>query len=442
MLPFYRLSSHNKFMLPKIIKLHKGIPNDASTAPPNNRSSILGFLIQFVAIAIVFFAIGFTLGQRKIDYSKKSFIPRITFTNQLPPKEQQVDFSLFWEVMKVLPEKYLDKSAIDGQKVLYGAISGMVRSLGDPYTAFLDPKQNEAIRSELSGTYEGVGIQIGFNKQNRLVVIAPLSKSPAEREGLKAKDLILKIGDKETFDLTLPEAVDLIRGPSGSRVKLLLQHEGESEPYEKEITRARIEVKSVEVKYQQGESGEIAIIKVTRFGDKTDGEWDAAVSEVLTKQIKGIIVDMRNNPGGLLSSSIHLASEFTRGTIVKQEFSDGSQTSMSADHQGKLLKTPLVVVVNDGSASAAEIFAGAIQDSRRGEIIGTKTFGKGTVQDVVDLPQGAGLHITIAKWLTPKGNSIHGNGITPDIIVELTDSDIEGEKDPQIEKAMEFLNGK
>ena len=179
--------------------------------------------------------IGFAVGQKKIEVEKRRFIPKITITNQLPPQSQQVDFSLFWKVFETLPDKYIDKTKIEGQKLLYGAISGMVRSLGDPYTAFLDPKQNEAVRSELSGTYEGVGIQIGFNEDKRLVVIAPLFGTPAQKAGVAPRDLILKINDRETFDLTLPEAVDLIRGPAGSKVKLLFSREGIDKPYEKEI---------------------------------------------------------------------------------------------------------------------------------------------------------------------------------------------------------------
>ena len=192
-------------------------------------SPFLNFFIQFLIVAVVFFAIGFAVGQKKISVERRGFIPQITVTNSLPSANQNVDFSLFWNVWETLPKSYIDKSAFDGQKLLYGAISGMVRSLGDPYTAFLNPEQNGAVKDELAGSYEGVGIQIGFNEDNRLVVIAPLKGTPAEKAGLLARDLILKIGDKDTTDITLPEAVDLIRGPAGSKIKLLLSHEGESE---------------------------------------------------------------------------------------------------------------------------------------------------------------------------------------------------------------------
>lgn len=406
---------------------------------PKKSSGILSFLIQTAFVAVIFFAIGFGLGQKKIEIQKKSFIPSITFTNQTYQKDQSVDFSLFWQVYEELPKKFLDKEAIDGQKLLNGAISGMVRSLGDPYTAFLDPKQNKSINDELSGSYEGVGIQIGFNKEKRLVVIAPLKGTPAEREGIKAKDLILKIDDKETYDLTLPEAVELIRGPKGSKIKLVLLHEGQEKSYEKEIERAQIDVKSVEVEYKQSKRrGEVAVIKVSRFGEKTDAEWDAAVNEIIAKKAGGVIVDVRNNPGGLLSSSVHLASEFVKGTVVKQESAGGQISSMGVDHDGRLLTIPMTVLINGGSASASEILAGAIKDNNRGKVIGEKSFGKGTVQDVVPFTGGSSLHVTIAKWLTPKGNSIHGEGISPDILVEVK-ADENDQNDIQLEKALEVI---
>lgn len=408
--------------------------------PKTPKYPLFNFLVQFLIVAVAFFAIGFAFGQKEIEIGSKGFVPKINVSGKLPPQEQNIDFSLFWDVFEVLPEKYIDKAAVDSQKLLYGAISGMVRSLGDPYTVFLDPKQNEAIRDELSGKYEGVGIQIGFNKDKRLVVIAPLRGTPAERIGLKPQDMILKIDEKDTFDLSLPEAVDLIRGPAGSQVKLVILRNSDSESFEVEIERAKIQVKSVEVEFRDGDGQEIAVIKVSRFGETTDSEWDGIVSQVLDRKVSGVVVDMRNNPGGLLSSSVHLASEFVRGNIVKQEFADGSVDVLKSDHSGKLLRVPMVVLVNGGSASASEIFAGAIQDKGRGKVIGEKTFGKGTVQDVVNLGGGSGLHVTIAKWLTPDGNSISSSGIEPDVVVEVPkDFIVSEDNDPQLEKALQLV---
>lgn len=402
-------------------------------------SSFFNFFFQFGIVAVLFFVIGFSLGQKKLEISRANFVPNITVENKLPPKDQNVDFSLFWQVFESLPDTYLDKTAVDGQKMMYGAISGMVRSLGDPYTAFLEPKQNDAVKDELAGSYEGVGIQIGFTKEKRLAVIAPLDGTPAQRVGIAPKDLILKIDEKDTFDLTLPEAVDLIRGQAGTKVKLTLQHEGADDPYELEVAREKITVKSVVLSFREENGKKIGIMKVTRFGETTDSEWDEAVNRVQIEGAKAVVVDMRNNPGGLLTSSVHLASEFVKGTIVKQQMADGSTSSLNADHTGELLNIPMTVLINGGSASAAEIFAGAILDNSRGKIIGEQSFGKGTVQDAVDLPGGAGLHITIARWLTPKGANIHDVGIKPDIEVKLTKEDREAEKDPQLDQALEEL---
>ena len=415
-------------------------PLQLRSSEGSSKSSFVSFLIQFLIVAVVFLLIGFVLGQKRIEVIRNGLVPHINVSNQLPPKDQNVDFSLFWRVFDELPKNYIDKTAINSQKMLYGAISGMVRSLGDPYTAFLDPKQNQAIQSEISGSYEGIGIQIGFNKDKKLTVIAPLRGTPAEREGILAGDLILQIDGKDASDLTLPEAVDLIRGSAGTKVKLLLSRKNVDKPLEKEVARATIDVKSVEIEFRQGKQGEIGIIRVSRFGEKTDSEWDGAVSQVLAKGVRGVIVDMRNNPGGLLSSSIHLSADFIKGTVVKQQFGNGSVKDLLTDHDGKLLQVRLVVLVNGGSASASEIFAGAIQDARRAQIVGEKTFGKGTVQDVIDLPQGAALHVTVAKWLTPRGNSIQDVGITPDIPVELTPADRDSNKDPQLDKALQLLD--
>lgn len=409
----------------------------SSKDPTRSSSGIFSFLLQFFVVGIVFFLIGYEVGQKKVEFVGNGAVPKLTIQNQTP-KNSTIDFSLMWDVLDKIPEKYVDKSAIDGNKLLYGAISGMVRSLGDPYTAFLDPKQNDAMKSELAGTYEGVGIQIGFNKDKRLVVIAPLSGTPAVKVGLKPKDLILKIGDRDTFDLTLPEAVDLIRGQAGTKIKLQMQHEGEDKPFDVEVERAKITVKSVEVSYKDLDSKKVAVIKVSRFGDTTDSEWDQAVKAVKSENVGAVIVDMRNNPGGLLESSIHLASEFGGGVIVKQQDSSGRVSSLSADHQGVFGKISMDVLVNGGSASAAEIFAGAIQDHGRGKIVGEKSFGKGTVQEPVDLPGGSSLHVTVAKWLTPDGHSIHGSGINPDVSVA-DKSDPNSDADPQLEKALEIV---
>lgn len=351
------------------------------------------------------------------------------------PADKNLDFSLFWIAWDRLAESYLDKSALKPQEMIYGAIKGMVASLGDPYTVFLPPEENEEVKEDLNGTFEGVGIQLGY-RDEQLAVIAPLSGMPAEKEGIRAGDLILRIDDKETIDITLPEAVNLIRGPKGTTVKLTLLHQGEKEPYVVTIVRATILVPSVEVDFLEED---IAHLKLMRFGDRTSDEWERAVSQILTHQptVKGIILDLRNNPGGYLSGSVFITSEFlSHGVVVKQEDASGRTESYPVDRTGKLLTQPLVVLVNQGSASASEIVAGALQEYKRAKIVGDLTFGKGTIQEAEDLPGGSGLHITTARWLLPSGASLDKNGIVPDNLIE---ENPETEEDEQLQEAIAIL---
>jgi len=351
------------------------------------------------------------------------------------PADKNLDFSLFWIAWDRLAESYLDKSALKPQEMIYGAIKGMVASLGDPYTVFLPPEENEEVKEDLNGTFEGVGIQLGY-RDEQLAVIAPLSGMPAEKEGIRAGDLILRIDDKETIDITLPEAVNLIRGPKGTTVKLTLLHQGEKEPYVVTIVRATILVPSVEVDFLEED---IAHLKLMRFGDRTSDEWERAVSRILTHQptVKGIILDLRNNPGGYLSGSVFITSEFlSHGVVVKQEDASGRTESYPVDRTGKLLTQPLVVLVNQGSASASEIVAGALQEYKRAKIVGDLTFGKGTIQEAEDLPGGSGLHITTARWLLPSGASLDKNGIVPDNLIE---ENPETEEDEQLQEAIAIL---
>lgn len=402
---------------------------------------ITGFLGQphqfwLIFVAILAFTLGFIAGQRNIANFQAPF--NIRFANTDKPKEVTVDFAPFWQVWQLISDKYLDKAKIDPQKLLYGAISGMVESLGDPYTSFLPPQDNKAVKEELSGSYEGVGIQLGF-RDKKLVVVAPLSGTPAQKAGILAGDAILKIDDKETEGLSLPEAVKLIRGAAGTAVTLTITRNGEEQPKEVRVAREKIQIKSVEVKFENLEIGEIATIKLIRFGEQTNDEWNKAIDEVIAHNAKGVILDVRNNPGGFLQGAVYIGSEFVSGKIVGQEQAGGQREFVSATRTGKLLKIPLVVLVNKGSASAAEIVAGALQEHKRSKLVGENTFGKGTIQDAQDLPDGSGVHITIAKWLLPSGENIDAVGIKPDIEVKVTKEDLEAGRDVQAQKAKEAL---
>lgn len=396
-----------------------------------------------VLIAILAFLLGWQLGHRDLEVQWQNFRPILRVDNKEPPKTVQIDFKLFWDTWDLVSRKYIDKKQIDPQKLLYGAISGMVEAIGDPYTVFLPPEAQKASKEELNGRFEGVGIQLGFNKEKRLVVIAPLEGTPAERSGIKPQDLILKIDKKETTAITLPEAVRLIRGQKGTKVTLtILRDDDEEEPREVILTRATIIVKSVSLKFVNTPTGKkIAHLKLQRFGERTEGEWNEAVSQILASSPQGLILDVRNNPGGFLEGAAFIASEFlSDGEVVIQEGSLGERFAYKVDRKGKILELPMIVLINKGSASASEIVAAALQDRKRAKLLGEKSFGKGTIQEAKDLPGGTGVHITTAKWLTPSGHWVNENdGLEPDVKVEMP-KDRDDKKDPQLEKALKLLD--
>lgn len=400
--------------------------------------SIRNFIL-ILSLSLLVGGIGYNLGQRQVAVSWKNFTPQVSVTNRTAPAPLSgVDFSLFWDVWGRLEKSYIDKKALDPQKMVWGAISGMVASLGDPYTVFLTPTQQKETKEELGGQFEGIGAQLGI-KDKKIVVVAPLKDTPAEKAGIRAGDWIAKVDGKDTAGWILPEAVSKIRGPKGTRVVLTIVHEGEEKPVEITITRDTILVKSVEWQEKKG----IAYLKLSRFGDQTSAEWEKAVGEIVLSyqkgKVKGLVLDLRNNPGGYLSGAVYIAGEFlTLGTqVVQQEQTGGTRQTYSVDRQGKLSSIPMTVLINKGSASASEIVAGALRDHNRAKLVGETSFGKGSIQEAQELTGGAGLHITTAKWLLPKGDWINGTGIKPDFEVKMDEKDATA--DPQLEKAIEIL---
>jgi carboxyl-terminal processing protease len=347
-----------------------------------------------------------------------------------PPEE--IDFSLFWEAYHKLQEKFVDKSKIDPKQIIYGAISGMVKSLGDPYTVFLTPEETKRFVEDVKGTFEGVGMEIGI-KKGQLQVIAPLEGTPAFRAGLKSGDKILKINDTPTVDLTLEQAVSMIRGPKGTKVRLTIYREGWEKEKEIEIVRDVIEVPSLRWEEKDG----IIYIRIYQFTEKATLDFAKAAIEISKSPSRKIILDLRDNPGGYLEVAQDIAGWFLEKgkTVVIEEFANGERKEYKSEGPSYFSDYKIVVLINGGTASGAEILAGALRDNLGILLIGEKSFGKGSVQELERLREGS-LKITIAKWLTPSGKQISDVGLEPDEVVKIPEGE---EKDLQLERAIEIL---
>lgn len=350
---------------------------------------------------------------------------------------EALDFSLFWEAYNKLQDNFVNGKNIDKQKIIYGAISGMVKALDDPYTVFFPPKEAKVFEEDVRGVFEGVGMEIGIRK-GQLQVIAPLEGTPAKRAGLRPGDKILKVDDTSTVDMTLDEAVRLIRGPKGTKVVLTIFRDTWDKSREIEIERTVIEIPSLSLEIRQDK---IAYLKLFHFSEKAATDFRKAAIEILNSDAQKIVLDLRNNPGGLLEVAQNIGGWFLqRGEIVAiEDFGNGKKTEFNSQGPSRLANYPIVVLINEGSASAAEILAGALRDNRGVLLVGTKSFGKGSVQTLEKLRDGSSLKITVARWLTPKGATLSGNGLEPDIKVEMTDEDFNQGKDPQLEKALEVI---
>lgn len=402
------------------------------------RKSFYRYLLIFffIFLLILSFWLGYSRGKNSPIADQSFPLAQTQIINKNSP-QKTADFSLFWKVWDLLKEKYVNKDSLDAQIMVYGAIKGMVQATGDPYSTFFNPAETKAFSQDLEGSFEGIGAELGI-KDDILTVIAPLSGSPAEKAGLRAGDKILKVNDKTTADMTIDAAVDMIRGKKGSEVKLIILRNSEDNVREVSIIRGTISIKSVEVEFK---SDNIAYLKITKFGDDTSREFDAATNQIISKNIKGIILDLRNNPGGFLDKSVDVASRtIPKGKlVVTEEDNTGKKDNLYTSGGDKLSSLPMVVLINEGSASAAEILAGALRDDRGIQLIGKKSFGKGSVQELIDLPGKSSVKITVAKWMTPNGDYIMEKGITPNIEVDLTQDDFDNNRDPQLDKALEVI---
>lgn len=348
-----------------------------------------------------------------------------------------VDFKLFWEVWNTLKRDYVDQNKLTEKKLFYGALSGLVGATDDPYSVFMNPEEAREFEEDLSGTFDGIGAEIGF-RDDVLTIIAPLEGMPAIKAGVRTGDKIYAIDGENAQDLSVEEAVKKIRGPKGTSVKLTLVREGSREPIDISIVRDTVIVKSVKTSFD--EKTGLFTIKLSNFNNDTDALFNQAVSEALIKKPRGLILDLRNNPGGYLDTAVLVASEWVKeGSIVTEEFGDGRRIEHVSRGSARLASIPTVVLVNEGSASASEIVAGALKDYGLAKLVGEKTFGKGSVQVLRQLEDGSVVKITTAKWLTPKGSYIHELGIEPEIMIEMSFEDYQANRDPQTDEAKKIL---
>ncbi len=409
---------------------------EESTTHKNNKSRkwIIAALIAFVVIGGAF-RIGYVAGSKGYTVDSKNF--KIVNKGETPT---EVDYSLLWDAIKIVQDKYIDAGNIDAQKILYGAIQGAVSSAGDEYTQFFDPKTFAEFRTELQGSFSGIGAEIG-DSENGIVVIAPLEGSPAEKAGLQAKDIILKIDNESTAEMTVEQAVNKIRGPEGSSVVLTLYREGRNAPFDVTLNRQKIEIKSVKLEYKEVSGRKVAVLKISRFGDDTEALLMNAIADIQRNNPAGIVLDLRNDPGGYLETSVAVASQWLEKgkLVVTEEHSEKDKTVFNSDGTNGLGKFKTVVLINGGSASAAEILAGALKDNGIAQLIGEKSFGKGSVQELVPFGpnKDMAVKVTIAKWITPGGQNLNKGGLEPDIKVELTEDDFKNNRDPQLDRALQ-----
>lgn len=411
---------------------------------PINIKRIVG-IVAVIILIVAALAFGYVTGlSQGVKTTKNIIVQGVTNPQK---NESSVSFDQFWEVWNILKTKYVSKDATgDNQKLLFGSISGLVNSLEDPYTTFFSPEEAKSFSDEISGQFGGIGAEIGLDAQGKLVVIAPLKDTPAQRAGLKAGDRITQIDTLDTTGLSSEEAVKRIRGERGTKVTLMIIHDEKEGEKKVEITRDIIQVPTLEFKLidttgKESSQGSIAYIKLDNFYEKAPSLFQQAAIKTLLLGAKGIVLDLRNNPGGYLDGAQSIAGWFLakNDVVVTEEFQDQSLTQkLVSQGPSSLENKPIVVLINKGSASASEILAGALQDHKKATLVGEKSFGKGTVQEVIPLKEGM-LKVTIAHWLTPNGNLIDKNGIQPDITFAEPASTTPAGADPWMDQAIKVL---
>ena len=414
----------------------------------NKRSKMRRFIFKLVYLLLIM-GVGFGVGiyasnkhevVRELGKKEVVYVGSVLGKYSSPAEgklSQDIDFELFWDLWDRIQASYVDQEELNEKKMFYGALEGLAQSLNDPYTVFMEPSKAKEFNEGLEGKFEGIGAEIGI-RDEVLTIIAPLDDMPAQKAGLMSGDKVLAIDSEVTSGITIDEAVKTIRGEKGTDVTLTVARKGMPETKDITITRGTIIVKSIRSELLEDES--IYKIKITNFNNDTKLLMDERVMEILKSEPKGLILDLRNNPGGYLEVAIEIASEWVEdGIVVSEQFGNGRKNDFLARGRARLQNVPTVVLVNQGSASASEILAGALRDYEIAKLIGTKTFGKGSVQSLEGLRDGSQLKVTVAKWLTPNGNNINNDGLEPDYEVGLDYKDFQDGRDPQLDAAIEFL---
>lgn len=346
-------------------------------------------------------------------------------------------FDLFWEAWHIIEQEFFGELP-DPKELTYGSIRGALRILDDSATILVEPMLSEDQMIDLRGTYEGIGAMVALDENDQVVIVSPFDGSPAMQAGVKAGDIVLKVDDVAVTGMPLGEAVRLIRGPKGSTVRLTIMREGKTEPLVIEVIRNEVALTTVVGMVMEDDIG---YVRISLFSERTSQELEETLRDLMEENLSGLILDLRNNPGGVFpSAAIEVTSQFLdEGVIVYQQFSDGREQTYSVNRGGLATDIPLAILVNQGSASNSEVVVGALQDHGRGVLIGEQTFGKGSVQRVHELSDGSSLHVTISRLLTPDRHPFHGEGLTPDIVVPFTEEDFNQGEDPQLERAIEYL---
>ncbi|PIR58096.1 MAG: hypothetical protein COU71_00480, partial [Parcubacteria group bacterium CG10_big_fil_rev_8_21_14_0_10_38_31] len=393
-----------------------------------------------IFLVVIILASGIFIGGAFFGYSNRPAVEKVTnLYGKEERKPAEVDFSPFWSAWELIDEKYpANGNKVTDQEKVWGAIEGLVASLGDPYSVFFPPSESKNFDIELKGQFGGVGIEIGI-RDEMLTVISPLKGTPADKAGMKAGDKIIKVDDTSTIKMPLDEVVNLIRGEIGTAVVLTVIRKDNDEPVEVKIVRETIKIPTLDT--EQKENG-IFVISLYNFSAGSANAFREALREFVLSGSDKLILDLRGNPGGFLDAAVDISGWFLpAGKVVAREHFGGGKDDFLYKSKGPDIfnNLPFVILVDQGSASASEIVAGALREHGVATLVGEKTFGKGSVQEVVPVTADTSLKITIAKWLTPNGLSISDEGLTPDVEVEITKEDFEAEKDPQLEKAIEIL---